>query len=219
MATNVTYDSLVTDVQNYIERGGSSTTDTTVFNQIPRLINAAERKIMQFLKLQGEIEVLTDPAGLGIGQPVIPKPDRWRVTVSMNFGTGTQGNVRTPLYPRSYEYCRYYWPDDTLRDVPKFYADYNYSNWLIVPTPVQNYPLEIVCYMQPPLLDSSNQQNFFSQYAPNMLLYGALLEAAPFLKADDRIQVWQGYWDRELQSLSGQDLQKILDRAAQRKMA
>jgi len=219
MATNVTYNSLVADVTNYIERGGSSTTDTTVFNQIPRLINAAERKIMQFLKLQGQIEVLTDATGLAIGQSVIDKPDRWRVTVSMNFGTGSNSNVRTPLYPRSYEYCRAYWPDSSQADVPKFYADYDYSHWLIVPTPVQDYPLEIIAYMQPVLLDSVNQSNFLSNYCGNMLLYGALLEAAPFLKADDRIQVWQGYWDRELASLTSQDLQKILDRAAQRKMA
>lgn len=219
MATNITYDSLVSDVTNYIERGASAVTDTTVFNQIPRLINAAERKIMQFLKLQGQIEVMTDPTGLGIRQAVIAKPDRWRVTVSMNFGTGANGNSRTPLYPRSYEYCRAYWPDDSQTGVPKFYADYNLANWLIVPTPVQNYPLEIICYMQPPLLDSGNQENFFSQYTGNMLLYGTLLESAPFLKADERIATWQGFWDRELASLTSQDLQKILDRAAQRKMA
>ncbi len=71
--------------------------------------------------------------------------------------------------------------------------------------------------MQPVLLDEANQENFFSQYTPNMLLYGALLEAAPFLKGDERIQTWQGMWDREMASLNGQDLQKILDRAAQRK--
>ena len=58
MATNVNYTSLFNDVTNYIERGGSDVTDQTVFNQIPRLINAAERKIMQALKLQGTIEVL-----------------------------------------------------------------------------------------------------------------------------------------------------------------
>lgn len=219
MATSVNYSTLFDDVTNYLERGGSNVTDMTVFNQIPRLINAAERKIMQFLKLQGSQETLTDPTGLGIGQSVIPKPDRWRVTVSMNFGTGDSGNVRTPLFPRSYEYCRAYWPDSTQRGVPQFYADYGYSHWLIVPTPIQDYPLEANCYMQPQLLDSVNQTNFLSDYCGNMLLYGTLLEAAPFLKNDERIAVWQGYWDRELASLGSQDLQKLLDRAAQRQMA
>jgi hypothetical protein len=121
MPTNVTYSSLITDLQNYLERGGSLATDATVFNQLPRLINAAERKIMQMLKLQGEIEVLVDaPSGLQINNPVVTKPDRWRQTVSLNYGSGTQQNTRTPLFPRSYEYCRAYWPDSTAVNPPEF---------------------------------------------------------------------------------------------------
>jgi hypothetical protein len=206
----------VADVQNYLERGGSQVTDPTVYNQIPRLINAAERKIIQFLKLQGQIEPLTDPAGLPAGVSVIAKPDRWRSTISLNYGGGQNLNQRTFLLPRSYEFCRYYWPDDTVMAPPVFYADYDLRHWLIVGTPDQTYPLEVLAYMQPPLLDQNNQTNFFTDYTPNMLLYGALLEASPFLKADERIQTWQGFWDREASSLSGQDLQKILDRTAQR---
>lgn len=217
MATNVTFNSLMSDLQAYLERG--TTTDTQVYNQLPRLINAAERKIIQFLKLQGTIEVLTDASGLASGVAIVTKPDRWRQTVSMFYGAGADSNSRTPLYPRSYEYCRRYWPDDSVTDAnqpPLFYADYDYAHWLIAPTPPQNYPLEVLCYMQPQLLDAANQSNFFTDWTPNLLLYGALLEAVPFLKNDPRIQVWQGLWQMELQSLAGQDLQRILDRAAER---
>jgi hypothetical protein len=222
MATTVNYTTLVQDIQVYLERGGSALTDPTVYAQIPRLINAAERKIMQFLKLQGEIEVLVNPTnGLQVNQPVVTKPDRWRETISINYATGPTLTSRKTLFPRSYEYCRSYWPDGTVIDStqpPQYYADYDLNHWLIVPTPDQNYPTEFVCYMQPILLDSTNQSNFFSNYTPNMLLYGALLEAMPFLKDDPRIQTWQGMWDREAQSLAGQDLQKVIDRASQRKL-
>lgn len=34
--------------------------------------------------------------------------------------------------------------------------------------------------------------------APDLLLYGAMLEAEPFLKNDSRIAVWQGFHDRAL---------------------
>ena len=219
MPTYMNFTSLTADIQNYLERGASATTDTTVFNQIPRLINAAERKIIQFMKLQGEIEPLSDPSGLPAGVSVITKPDRWRQTISMNYGTGSNSNIRTQIYPRSYEYCRTYWPDDSQLAPPKFYADYDLNHWLIVPTPDLTYPFEVLSYMQPQLLDSSNTTNFFTNYTPNLLLYGALLEAEPFLRNDPRIQVWQQYWDREAQSLNGQDLQKILDRAARRNNA
>ena len=218
MPTTVTFTSLLDDMRNYLERGGSAATDPTVYNQLPRLVNAAERKLAQVLKLQGQIEVLVDaPAGLQTGNSVVTKPDRWRQTVSLNYGSGETLDNRTPLFPRSYEYCRYYWPNSLLTGAPEFYADYSLSAWLIVPTPDQNYPLEVLAYMQPPLLDSSNQSNFFSDYTPNLLLYGALLEAEPFIKDDTRIATWKGYWAEELATLNQQDLEKILDRAAQRK--
>lgn len=221
MATTVNYTSLVQDITNYIERGGSSSTDPTVFAQIPRLINAAERKIAQDLKLLGQIEVLVDaPAGLQQGNPVLTKPDRWRGTASINYGSGTNNNSRTPLLPRGYEFCRYYWPDSTVMDVnqpPLFYGDYDYQHYVVVPTPPADYPLEMICYMQPVLLDSTNETNFFTNYTPNLLLYGALCEAEPFIKDDARVQLWQGYWKQEIETLSQQDLQRIMDRAVQRK--
>lgn len=221
MPTSVNYTSLLADMQNYLERGGSEQTDPTVFNQLPRLINAAERKLAQDLKLLGQIEVMVDaPSGLQIGNSVQSKPDRWRGTVSMNYGCGPSNNSRTPLFPRSYEYCRYYWPDSTVTDdaqPPLFYADYDYQHWLIVPTPPANYPLEVLAYMQPPLLDQSNQTNFWTNYTPNLLLYGALLEATPFLKDDPRLQTWQAMWAAEIQTLNTQDLQRIMDRAVSRR--
>jgi hypothetical protein len=156
------------------------------------------------------------------GVAVYTKPDRWRQTVSMNYGSGGNFNRRTALFPRSYEYCRGFWPDDSATDPtkpPTFYADYDLTHWLIVPTPAANFPLEALCYMQPPLLDPSNQTNFFTQYTPNCLLYGALLEASPFIKNDPRIATWQDWWDKELTSLAQQDLQKVLDRSQVRRTA
>ena len=217
MATTVNYTSLFTDITRYIERGESAAADPTVHAQIPRLINAAERKIIQKLKLLGEKEVLVDATSIVAGTSVITKPDRWRETVSINIGTGAEKNSRKFLFAREYEYCRFYWPDDSVRDVPEFYADYDLQHWLIVPTADDAYPMQAICYMQPVLLDSSNQTNFFTDYTPNLLLYGALLEATPFLKNDSRLPVWQRYYDDELASLQGQDLQRILDQAAERR--
>ena len=219
MPTTVNFSSLLNDLSAYLERGGSAASDPTVFAQLPRLINAAERKLAEALKIQGQIEVLVDTAGLQVGNPVVTKPDRWRETVSLNYGAGSTNNSRTFLFARSYEFCRTYWPDSTQTGAPEFYADYNYSSWLVVPTPDQNYPLEVLAYFQPPLLDADNQNNFWSTYAPQALLYGALIESTVFLKSDDRLPTWTAMWQQELQLLSGQDLQKVLDRATERRNA
>jgi len=45
------------------------------------------------------------------------------------------------------------------------------------------------------------------------------LEATPFLKSDERIQVWQAMYDRAAQALTGEDMKRIMDRSATRSEA
>jgi hypothetical protein len=210
----MTYETLKQDLQRYLTRGSTAAVDPIFIEQLPRLINLAEKRIARELKVQGLINPVTTT--MVVGTSVYAKPDRWRDTVSINIGTGATNATRSPVLPRSYEYCRSYWPDESVQGTPLFYADYNDSNWLVVPTPDDTYPMEILYYELPPLLDDSVQTNWLTQEAPQVLLYGALLEATPFLKNDERIPTWEAMYDRAAQALAGEDLGKILDRAAQR---
>lgn len=217
MATGMTFTTLKQDVQRYLERGTTYASDPIVFEQIPRLINLAERRIARELKIQGFINVVTTT--IEAGQSVITKPDRWRDTVSVMIGTGAENDERKSLYTRSYEYIRSYWPDATQTGEPVFYSDYDYNHWLLVPTADTQYPVEILYYQLPPLLDDEQETNWLTENAPEILLYGTLLEATPFLKNDERIPVWQNMYDRAAAMLNGEDLAKILDRSAVRKEA
>ena len=214
MATAMTFTTLQDDLRAYLERGGALT-DPTVYAQLPRLINLAERKIARELKVQGFIEAVEFT--LTVGQPIYAKPDRWRDTISMNLRNGS--GARSPVFARGYEYLRTIFPDDSQTAQPQFYADYDYSHWLVKPAPDVAYTVEALYYALPVLLDDVNTTNWLTDYAPNLLLYGALLEATPFLKADERIPVWQAMYDRAAGMLNGEDLAKILDRAAVRKEA
>jgi hypothetical protein len=51
----------------------------------------------------------------------------------------------------------------------------------------------------------SNTTNWFTSYAPDLLLFGALLEAAPFLDNDPRIAVWEGFYNRAFKSVQIED--------------
>jgi hypothetical protein len=214
MVQTTTFTTLQQDIRRYLERGFTLASDQLVYEQIPRLINLAERRIARELKVQGLINVITSTMVPGLA--VYPKPDRWRTTVSFNFGTGDQGNEYNQLFPRSYEYIRSYWPDRTQTEAPQFYADYDYNNWIVAPTPDAAYPFEVLVYQLLPLLDDASQTNWLTEYAPQVLLYASLLEATPFLKNDERIPIWQQMYDRSAQALNGEDLSKILDRSARR---
>lgn len=207
--TGMTYDSLVQDIKDYLERG--SLNDEKVIRQIPRIINNAERSLADRLKIQGYRYVLTSTATAG--NPVIAKPDNWRNTVSINIGTGTGSNTRRTLRARSYEYLRSCYPNDTQLGLPQFYADYDQNHWIVAPSPQSNYPFEAIVYRLPDLLGETNQQNYLTQYTPNLLLYSCLTSMEPFLRNDSRMALWKSMREDEFNSVSAQDIMKMSDRA------
>lgn len=216
MPTVLTFTSLQADLRAYLERG--SVSDTAVYNQLPRLINLAEREIARRLKIEGFLNVVT--SNLIAGTSVYAKPDRWRRTVSMWYGeSASVGQNRKPIFARSYEYVRAYWPNPSTQRTPIFYADYDYTHWLIAPTPNVDLPWEILFYEMPALLDASNQTNWLTDYAPNALLYRSLLEATPFLKDDERIPVWDTMYKESIEAINIEDLQRIVDRSSVRQEA
>lgn len=220
MPAALNFTTLQSNVVAYLERGG--TNDTTVNAMLPTLINQAERRISRELKVLGFVQTVQSNMTAGVW--VIPKPDRWRQTISINYGngvgsTGVANTIWTPVFPRSLEYVRAYNQDVTLAGPPKFYADYTYTQWAVSPTPDQAYPFEVVYYEMPPLLDNTNQTNWITQYAPELLTYATLLECEPFLKNDERVPVWQAMYDRTKAALNQEDQQHILDRQVTRQDA
>lgn len=207
MSYTLTYTSLLEDTRRYLERGFTAESDPIVYEQLPRLVTLAQRRIARELKLLGFIRAVTTPLTTGVA--VYRKPDRWRDTVSMTVDG-------VPIFARSYEYLRSYWPDEAERGTPQFYADYDYNHWLITPTPSAGATLEILYYELPALLGEDCETNWVTEYAPDLLLYATLLEATPFLKKDERIATWQAMYDRAAQALSGQDSGRVMDRSANR---
>jgi hypothetical protein len=203
-ASVMTYDSLVENIQSYLERN-----DTATLDKIPLFIMLAEQVIASQIKFLGNLTVNT--SNMVIGTSTIAKPARWHKTVSMNI---TVGGARQPVLLRKYEYLREYWPSPTATGTPAYYADYDYSNWLIAPTPDVAYAFEVLYYERVQPLDSSNQTNWFTIYAPQALLYGSLLQAMPFLKNDERIPMWQSQYKLIMDTLMAEDKLRVADRQA-----
>lgn len=79
------------------------------------------------------------------------------------------------------------------------------ENFIFGPYPDSNYNILGIYYKQLTLLSASNTTNWFSTNAPDVLLYGALLEAQPFLMNDKRIQTWKMMFDEAVATIDGQD--------------
>ncbi len=48
-------------------------------------------------------------------------------------------------------------------------------------------------------------------YARDLLLYSALLESAPYLKNDQRVQVWQDRYDKAAAAFKTQNVERVND--------
>lgn len=211
----MTLTSLMDDIRSYLERG--IITDANVYAQLPHILAMVEKDIAQDIRPQGFERYLTST--FVAGQSIYAKPDRWRETRHIEYGydataTATGQNTRVPLFPRSLEYCRSYWPDPSITDaeqMPRYYADYGPQNFLIVPTPPINLPYELAIWQLLQPLDDANQTNWMTEFAPQVLLYGFLLACQPYLKEDQRIPVWQGMYQRSVVGLKGQDAAKAQD--------
>jgi len=199
----LTYDSLSSTVLQYLERS-----DPAVVAAIPTFITLCEYEIAQEIKTLGQLAVAT--ATMTPNNPVLAKPARWRKTVSMTL---TNGTSTQPVLLRKFEYLKSYWPNASQTDVPQFYADNDYEHWYLAPTPDQAYTFEVLFYERIAPLSSTNQTNWLTQYAPNAMLYGTLLQAMPFLKNDQR-QIFQQKYTEAIQALKTEDVARVGDRQA-----
>jgi hypothetical protein len=192
-----TYDNLVLDVQQYMERN-----DADFIAMIPTLIGLAESAIAAELKSLLQLVVVTTT--LTATDPVLIKPTRWRKTVSMKINGA-------PVVMRSQDYIAQYNSESALGQ-PKFYAEYDYNNWNFAPAPDDDYPVEIIYYSLVQPLDSTNQTNLFTQIAPQAMLFGTLLQAQGYLKALDKLPVWKSYYTDCLAALKKEDNSRRIDR-------
>lgn len=199
----MTYDSLTSTVLQYLERS-----DPAVVAAIPTFITLCEFEIAQEIKTLGQLTVAN--ATVTPNNPVLAKPARWRKTVSMSINNGS--NMQ-PVFLRKFEYLKNYWPDPTKTDVPAYYADTDYEHWYLAPTPDQAYDFEVLYYERIAPLSSTNQTNWLTQYAPNAMLYGTLLQAMPFLKNDARA-IFQQKYSEAVAALKTEDVARVGDRSA-----
>lgn len=197
MSVIMNYNSLVANIIDYMERD-----DDGFIAQIPNLIALTESSIAAELKTYMQLIVVE--TNLATNQTVLNKPSRWRKTVSMKVNG-------QPVKLRSQDYVSMYLSESSGGQ-PLYYADYDYSNWNFAPAPNKSYPVEIIYYAEIQPLDATNQQNLWTQIAPQAMLYGALLQAQGYLKALDKLPVWKQYYTDAITSLKKEDDSRRIDR-------
>ena len=196
------YTQLIELIPSYLERQ-----DVAFLTKLPTFIELAENRIATDMKQQGFQSVVT---GTFDQQPTLAKPAFWRETISFSYKNAV--GVTVTLGLRALEYTKAYWPAPLVQGQPRFYADYNISNFAIVPTPADKFEFELAYYARLQPLSEENQDNWLTVNAPQTLLYAALLEASLWTKSMDKIQLWQGQYDAATGSVLAENQERLADR-------
>lgn len=161
--------------------------DATLVARIPTFIQLCEAKLNRglFVRQMEQRSTATLSSGVTDCEFVLLPPDfqsMRRVRLSsvtgkpnLTFKSGTQMD-------------EYRASNGDATGQPQFFTIFG-SEMELVPTPDQAYTIEMVYRTMIPAL-ASNTTNWLLQLAPDLYLYGALLESAPYIKEDDRINTW-----------------------------
>lgn len=184
------YSDLKTTVANYLAR-----TDLTA--QIPDFIQLAEVRLRRDLRIRQMLRSVQTIMTGGDATVSIPSDFLELRDLFVNTNPIRDLQYLTPsLLSRNGRV--------TESGLPVFYSIIG-SDFKFAPIPDSNYTLEMLYYSAPTLLSDLNTSNTFLANAPDLLLYGALIEAEPYLMNDARIQLWAGMYDRGLSALNASD--------------
>lgn len=205
MAFYLTYNSLTSKLLEYLNRDGAN-----VVSSIPMFIMLGERRVSRDLNILGLLKYISGE--FVIGKPdarldgILSKPDRWLKTNSFFVGYNrlneTGYKTMAPLLNRDNAFCFYAYPNADEKGLPKFYADYEYAQFLVVPTPDQPYNYLLSYYEVPELLDNSVSTNFLTNYDPDILIAAAMIEGCVYLKNFQWAAEWEKKYQNALQSMS-----------------
>ena len=84
--------------------------------------------------------------------------------------------------------------------VPQFYAQIG-DSIEVFPTPAGEYPMQLAYYAEIPKLSDTTTFNWLLQSDPDLYLYGSLMQSAPYLLDDARMQTWASLYQNRLASL------------------
>tara|TARA_Y100000310_G_scaffold329437_1_gene399279 strand:- start:4644 stop:5282 length:639 start_codon:yes stop_codon:yes gene_type:complete len=79
------------------------------------------------------------------------------------------------------------------------------TNFLFAPTPDSSYTGKLLYYAKPSALSADADTNWIFTTARGLYLYGALLQAAPYLKDQSDITVWAVFYDQLMDMLEKAD--------------
>ena len=189
MAIN-TYSTLQTAVANWLDR--SDLTD-----RVPEFIALAEATFNRVLRLRAMETTVADTTPSGSKEDALPSGYLQMREIHLST---------TPVVSLAYitPEIMYRIRAGSTSGKPNSYTIVG-DNILFGPTPDGAYDYSMTYYKSFDALSDSTQTNWLILNAPDLYLYGTLLQAEPFLMNDERVPLWERGVRQVINDLQQQD--------------
>jgi hypothetical protein len=181
-----TYAELKSSIANWLNRDDL----TSVIPDFISLTEAGINRDLRHYKMINRVDATLDSR-------YVQMPADWLETVRFGITSGT--TYRLELVSRD-DMLEYRQNTSDIAGIPKFYANIG-DTIEVFPTPAAEYQMQLQYYAKTPALSDSNTDNWLLSDAPDIYLYGALVQAAPYLNDDARVQTWAALYSAAMQSM------------------
>lgn len=189
-----TYAQLKQAIQDYTEND-----ESTFVANVPLFIRQAEERILKSVQLSLFRKNVT--ASTLSSSKYLACPADFLAPFSLSLA-GSNGD-KFFIDFKDVSFLQSYTPDGTTTGSPRYYAVFDINNFLLAPTPEEDYTAELHYFYRPASLTvgADSGTTWLSENAELTLLYGSLVEAYLFMKGEQDIMAY--YDKRFTESLSG----------------
>ena len=197
-----TLDNLRTDIRNYTEVSSTVLSDSV----LSTIIKNAENKITRAIDTDQNVFYATSNAIIGNRYVTIPSDLRAIRYVQFKDQAGNQFYLEQRDTSFMAEY--YSTPGTQAVDIPKYYANWDETFWVVAPTPDKTYEITLAYDKEPDSITDTTSSpapattgTYLSNKYQDLLLYACLVNAFGYLKGpQDMIQYYNQAYEKALMS-------------------
>jgi len=191
MPAFTSYENLKTNIADYLARQ-----DLT--DKIPMFVSLAEKRLNRDLRLRQMLQQSTYTLTSGY---TVPTPADFLEMKDIHIDANPIVNLNFKTVSQFYRLS-----NSSGSGVPINYTLVS-DNFVLAPRPTGSSTINMTYYKIPKVLSDTNPSNEYLEVCPDLLLYSALVESAPFLMDDARLQTWEALYTRGLTSITKSDEQ------------
>jgi hypothetical protein len=183
------------DIRNYTEVGSNVLSDSV----LSRLIKNAELKIHRAIDTDQSVYYATSNLIIGNRYVTIPADLRFIRYAQLKDSAGNQFFLEQRDTSFMAEY--YSTPGTSAVDIPKYYANWDETFWVVAPTPDKTYEITLAYDKEPDTITTETGGTYLSNKYSDLLLYACLVNTYGYLKGpQDMLQYYQAAYNEALET-------------------